>query len=94
MILSVYMPHGGYDEEDHVAELELVKVIMEEGKKIGISSSAVSSTWNSNMRVVARISGLTALIGVVLCGPGCRGGGENVVTYEKNCAGYSFSTSW
>ena len=33
MMLSVYMPHGGYDEEkNYIAELEIVKIIMEEGK--------------------------------------------------------------
>ena len=26
----VCMPHGGYDEDDHSIELELVKIIMEE----------------------------------------------------------------
>ena len=25
------MPHGGYDHEDCITELELVKIIMEEG---------------------------------------------------------------
>ena len=34
MILSVYMPHGGYDEENCIAELEIVKIIIEEGKKM------------------------------------------------------------
>ena len=31
MVLSVYMPHGGYNEEDYITELELVKVIMGAG---------------------------------------------------------------
>ena len=35
MILSVYLPHGGYDEEDHVALLQGVRVIMEEVKGTG-----------------------------------------------------------
>ena len=34
MVLSVYMPHGRYDEENHVTELEFVKSIMEEEKKM------------------------------------------------------------
>ena len=32
MVLSVYMSHGGYDEEEYATELELVTFIMEEGK--------------------------------------------------------------
>ena len=28
----VYMPHGGYDEENCITGLSLIKVIMEEGK--------------------------------------------------------------
>ena len=27
------MPHGGYDEENFIAELEIVKIVMEEGKR-------------------------------------------------------------
>ena len=34
MILSVYMSHGGYDEENLFTDLETVKIIMEEGKKM------------------------------------------------------------
>ena len=30
MVLSDYMPRGGYDEENSIAELEIVKIIMEE----------------------------------------------------------------
>ena len=33
MILSVYFPHGGHDEEDHVTALEGVGVIMEKGRE-------------------------------------------------------------
>ena len=35
MILSVYLPHSGYDEEDYFATLEAVRSIMDEGKKLG-----------------------------------------------------------
>ena len=33
-VLSV-CTHGGYEEEDDIADLELVKIIKEEGKKMG-----------------------------------------------------------
>ena len=32
MIVPVHMPHGGHDEEDYITELEIAKIIMEEGK--------------------------------------------------------------
>ena len=35
MVFSVYMPHGGYDEEDYITELELVKITMEEARAGG-----------------------------------------------------------
>ena len=35
MILSVYLPHSGFDEEDHFAMLEAVRNFMGEGKKLG-----------------------------------------------------------
>ena len=34
-MLSVHMPHGGCDEENCITELALVKIVMEEGKKLG-----------------------------------------------------------
>ena len=34
VILSVYMPHGRYDDDEYITELEIVKVIMEEEKKM------------------------------------------------------------
>ena len=34
MILSVFVPHGGYDEENYIAELEIVKIVMEKGGQI------------------------------------------------------------
>ena len=35
MILSVYLPHSGFDEEYFFATLEAVRNIMDEGKKLG-----------------------------------------------------------
>ena len=35
MILSVYMPLGGCDEENYMAEFEIAKIIMERGKRKG-----------------------------------------------------------
>ena len=33
MMLSVYMPHGGYDEEVYSTALELVRILMEEERR-------------------------------------------------------------
>ena len=35
MVITVYNPHGGDDEEDNIAELELVKIIMDEEREVG-----------------------------------------------------------
>ena len=36
MVLSVYMPHVGFDgEEDYTTEFELARIIMEEGRVTG-----------------------------------------------------------
>ena len=35
VILPVDMPHGGYDELNSIVELEVVKIIIEEGKRMG-----------------------------------------------------------
>ena len=35
MILSVYLPHGGYDVENYVTVLEDIRVIMEESRAFG-----------------------------------------------------------
>ena len=54
MILSVYMPHGGYDEENYIAELEIVKIIREEGtnRDQGLLHWRGLQTSSSNLRVV------------------------------------------
>ena len=33
MVLSVFVPPGGYDEVDYITMLELVKIIMDEGNR-------------------------------------------------------------
>ena len=49
VILSAFMPNGGYDEENYIAELEIVKIIMEERNRW--VPLAVTSTSSSNWRV-------------------------------------------
>ena len=71
MILSVYLPHGGHDEEDHVTALEGVGVIVEEGRAIDAKDFSTDgvSTSRSNSRVGARILRVsTVLIGMAFTG--------------------------
>ena len=56
-ILSVYVPYSWYDEEGYITALEVVSIIMEEGKAMGprTSSLAAISTSSSSLRVGANI---------------------------------------
>ena len=58
MILSVYLPHSGFDEEYFFATLEAVRNIMDEGKKLGavdFFSLVVTSTLNSSWSLATKI---------------------------------------
>ena len=56
MILSVYLPHGAYDEENNVAWLEDIRVIMKEGRALGAKDFLVGGTLilSSNSTPTAR----------------------------------------
>ena len=43
MILSVFLPHSVCDGEDHITELEVVRIIMEEEKDMGAKATSTSS---------------------------------------------------
>ena len=52
MILSVYMPQGGFGEENYIAKLELVKVTMEEGKQMEAKDFFIGGALNIELRHV------------------------------------------
>ena len=87
MVLSVYMPHGGFDEEEYITEIALVKIIMDDRNKMGpkISSFAAISTLSSHWKGEGgeEYHGLDSLYWYGLSGPECQIGREDVVTYEK-----------
>ena len=91
MILSVYLPHSGFDEEDYFATLEAVRNIMDEEKKLGalIFSSVVTSTLNSSWSLATKIfRDSTALIGT-----GFMGRNVSARTWshmKRSCGGYGY----
>ena len=46
MLLSVYMPHSGYDEEDYIVALETVRSVLNEGKKMGAADFYIGCDIN------------------------------------------------
>ena len=50
MALSVYCPHGGYDEVDYVTTLEGIRVIMEEGRGMGAKDFFVGGDLHTELR--------------------------------------------
>ena len=84
MILSVYMPHG---------EPEMVKKIIEEVKKMGSKDFSNNDDFNIEPKVESgnvEFLGVDSLDWYVLFGPGCQGGGEDVVTYDTSCTVQNF----
>ena len=92
LILPVYMSHGGYEGENHITVLEIVKVITEEGR-----DGQGLRRWrdlNIELKLEAgegKFQGLDGFGGYDLYWPECCGGGEDPVIYEKNFVGYSYS---
>ena len=85
MILSVYLPHSGY-EEDYFATLEDVRDIMGEGKKQGAVDFFIGGDINIELKLEPGDEDLQGLDGIDwygIYGPECLGGGEDVITYEK-----------
>ena len=54
MMLSVYMPRGGYDGEDFFTELELV----EEGKRMGVKDFPIGGDLNIGLKLETDGDGL------------------------------------
>ena len=52
MLLSVYMPHRGYDEEeDYIATLEVVRSILNGGKKMGAADFYIGCDINIQLKL-------------------------------------------
>ena len=86
MILSVYMPHSGRDEEEYIATLEAVRDIMGEGKNMGAVEFFIGGDINIELKLEPDHEDLQGLDGIDwygIYGPECLGGGEDVITHEK-----------
>ena len=86
MILSVYLPHSGYDEEDYFATLEAVRNLVDEGKKLGAVDIFIGGDLNIELKLELGDEDLQGLDGIDwygIYGPECLGGGEDVIIYEK-----------
>ena len=93
MILSVCLPHSGYDEDDYFGTLEAVRSIMDEGKKLGAVdfSSVVASTLNSSLSQATKIfRDSMALVGMGSVG---RNVSEVAMTWshvKRSCGGNNY----
>ena len=88
MILSVYLSHSGYDEEDYFATLEAVRDITGEGKKLGAVDFFIGGDINIELKLEPGDEDLQGLDGIDWCGiygPEYLGGNEDAITYEKKC---------
>ena len=82
MLLSVYMPHSGRDEEDHIEALESVRATLTEGKRAGAFDFffggdielRLDSTDNEHQS-------LDRIEWYGMYGPECRG--EDTIAYGK-----------
>ena len=77
MLLSVYMPHSGRDEEDYIEALETVRTI-------SCDSNIELKLGNAD----EDLQGLDSIKWYGMYGPECKGGGEDVITFEK-CDGFN-----
>ena len=58
MVRSVHTPHGGFDEEDDIVELEPVKIVMEEGQGMGAKFLfLIGGDFNIELKLEARGGG-------------------------------------
>ena len=78
MMLSVYLPQGEYDEEDHIAELELVKI---KRKNMGAKDFFIGGDPIIELKSEGggeELHGLGSLDWYGLDQPECQGGGRDV----------------
>ena len=51
MALSVYLQHGGYNEEEHITKLELVTTIMKEEQMLGAQDLLIGGDLNIELKL-------------------------------------------
>ena len=87
MLLSVYMPHSGRDEEDYIEALETVRNIMTEGRRAGAVDFYIGGDINIELKLVNTgedLRGLDSIEWNGMYGPECRGGGEHVISRQES----------
>ena len=86
MVLSVYLSHGGHDQACCITDLDLARIIMDEGKNVGAKDFFIGGDLSTEFRLEGggeELQGLDSLDWYSLYGLECEGGGEDVKTYEK-----------
>ena len=76
MLLSVFMPHSGRDEEDYIEALETVRAPLTEGKKAGAVDFFISGDLNTKLgldNANEDLHGLDSVDWYGMYGPECRG---------------------
>ena len=86
LMFAVDTPHGGYDEEDHIIELELVKIATEEGKNLGVREFVIGGAR-------LEFQGHSSIDGYDFCGLECHGGGD-LVRMIRNFDDYNCCVTW
>ena len=84
VVLSVYLPHSGHDEEDYIEALETVRATLTDGKKAGAVDFSVGGNIDIELMLGNAGEDLQGLDSIEWNGmywP--EGGGEEVITYEK-----------
>ena len=82
----MYTPHGGRVLEDNIEALETVRNIRAEGRTAGAVDFCVGGDINIELKqgdTSEDLEGLDSIERYVMYGPDCRGGGEDVITCEK-----------
>ena len=85
MLLSVYMPHSGRDEDDYIEALETVRATLTEGRKASAVDFFVGGDINIELKLgsAGEDHSLDSTEWCGLYGPECKGGEEDVITKEK-----------
>ena len=87
MLLSVNVPHSGYDEVDYIEALASVRAVLTEGKREGAVDFFIGGDLNIERKLDIADDeqrGLDSIEWYGMCGLECRGGGEDTIAFEKS----------